>query len=317
MQRLAVEPCSDWHERAEAAGFALAPSDSAALRWCADAAYSLSAAEIDVLADAAQGLEDLCLDWVDAIVRRGRYESFGLDDAACALVEESWLRQDKNLVGRIDLAWDGRDAPRMLRYAADITAGLPEAALMQAEWLDCHCNHCDQFNGIHDMLIEAWKHFGLWGHRVHFAAAREDAVGCAAADYLRSTAQAAGLETGTLQLDELRWNGKRFGDQLARAITVLCKSCTWENLLRHPLAANLRSGGMRVIEPAWKLLLTQQATLPALRDAFPGNAHLQPMAAGPGPSPALGLWVVASRICGLGIVETGHDGARFVPHRFE
>ncbi|MEK9969251.1 MAG: glutathionylspermidine synthase family protein [Ferrovibrio sp.] len=312
MQRLAVEPCADWRERAEAAGFA---ASDATPRWLTDTAYSFSAADIDVLGDAAQALEERCLDWVEAITWRGAYEAFGFNDATCTLIEESWRRQDKNLIGRIDLAWDGRDAPRMLRYAADAPDSVIEAAVLQAEWLDCTCNHCDQFNGIHDMLIDAWKHFGLWGHRVHFAALRDDAAGRAAADYLQSTARAAGLDTGALVLEDLRWNGKRFADQSAKPITVLYKHCPWSDLLQHPLAANLRSAGMRLIEPAWKLLLTRDATLPALRAAYPDDDHLLPIAGEY--AATLGVWVVASRPCGLGITESDNAGTHFVPHRFE
>lgn len=315
MQRLTVEPCPDWPERADATGIS-----AAVAHWQQGTAYRFTAADIDILGDAAQRLEELCLDWVETVVGRGDYAAFDLTDEACALIEESWRRQDKNLIGRIDLAWDGRDAPRLLRYAADAPDGLPDAARLQAEWLDCHCNHCDQFNGIHEMLVEAWKHFGLWGHRVHFAARGEDGDARAAANYLRSTAQAAGLETAWLPLEDLRWNGKRFADQMAKPITVLCKPCPWDELLRHPLQAHLRRSGMRLIEPAWKLLLTQEATLPLLRAAWPGEPHLQPaeiLSDADGHAPVPGIWIVASRVCGLGMYETDDTGTRFVPHMFE
>ncbi|QDO98490.1 glutathionylspermidine synthase family protein [Ferrovibrio terrae] len=316
MQRLTVAPCPDWHDRAAAAGFPAAGVTA----WCQDAAWRFSPGDIEVLGDAAQRLEDLCLDWVEDVVSRGDYAAFGLPDEACALIEDSWRRQDKNLLGRLDLVWNGRDAPQLLRYAADAPAGLCDAAQMQAEWLDCHCNHCDQFNGIHEMLVEAWKHFGLWGHRVHIGAGREDAEGRSCADYLRDTAQVAGLDASLLHLEDLRWNGKRFTDQTAKPITVLCKLSPWSDLLRHPLNEHLRSAGMRLIEPAWKLLLTQEATLPGLRAAFPDDAHLRPVTALPtadGHAPVLGVWIVASRACGLGVSESGRDGTRFVPHMFE
>lgn len=319
MQRLAVDPCPDWRERAEDAGFAVLDAEGRSC-WREDAAYCFSAADIDTLGDTAQRLEEICLDWVEGVVAAGDYAAFGFSDLACTLIEDSWQRQDKNLLGRLDLAWTGQDAPRLLRYAADAPAGLHEASLVQAEWLDSHCNHCDQFNGIHEMLVEAWKHFGLWGHRVHFAGPRDDA-GPGTGDYLRGTAQQAGLESSMLHLEELRWNGKRFTDQSARPVTVLYKLCPWEHLLRDSFAANLRLSGMRVIEPAWKLLLAHDAALPLLRQAYPGHENLQPVTARPdfdGFTPVLGLWIVASRACGLGISESNAAGGScFVPHMFE
>ncbi len=171
------------------------------------------------------------------------------------------------------------------------------------------------------MLVEAWKHFGLWGHRLHFAAARADAAGRSSADYLRSTAQAAGLEASLLHLEDLGWNGRRFTDQTAKPVTVLCQHCGWDELLRHPLSANLGSAGMRLIEPAWKLLLTQDATLPLLRAAYPDEPHLRPahlLTDTHSAAPVLGLWIVASRACGLSVHEYASDGStHFVPHLFE
>lgn len=323
MQRLAVEPCHDWRDRAEATGFRFHDGDGQPL-WREDAAYRFTAPDIDILGDAAQRLEEMCLELVDDTVSAGDYAAFGLSDLACGLIEDSWRRHDKNLLGRLDLAWDGHDAPTLLGYAADAPAGLFEASLVQAEWHDSYCNHCDQFNGIHEMLIEAWKHFGLWGHRVHVTCSRDRESERSAGDYLRETARQAGLETGFLHIDELRWNGKRFADLAARPITVLCKALPWPDLLDSPVAASLRSSGMRMIEPAWKMLLTQKAMLPLLQQKFPDHENLPPPGMAvtlpdfDGHAPVLGLWLVASRPCGLGICERQENGAdRFVPHMFE
>ncbi|WP_341910705.1 glutathionylspermidine synthase family protein [Ferrovibrio terrae] len=321
MQRLAMDSCPDWQDRAEAQGFRFLDADGRP-RWREGAAYSFSAADIDILGDAAQRLEDLCLELVERIVAAGDYAAFGLGDLACTLIEDSWRRQDKNLLGRLDLAWDGDGAPRLLAYAADAPVGLHDASVVQWEWFDSHCRHGDQFNGIDEMLIEAWKRFGLWGHRVHFACDGEDEAAHGACDYLRGTAMQAGLETGFLPIEQLGWNGKRFTDLEAKPITVLCKLSPWEQLLQAAIAPQIRASGMRLIEPAWKLLLAHDAMLPLLRQAFPGHENLQPADALPafdGFTPVLSLWIVASRPCGLGIQESrlgqshGSD-SRFVPH---
>jgi glutathionylspermidine synthase len=322
MQRLAMDPCPDWQDRAEAQGFRFLGADGRP-RWRDDAAYRFTATDIDTLGDAAQQLEDLCLELVERIVAAGDYAAFGLGDLACTLIEDSWRRQDKNLFGRLDLAWDGHGAPRLLAYAADAPEGLHDASVVQWEWFDSHYNHGDQFNGIDDMLIEAWKHFGLWGHRVHFACDGDDDAARGACDYLRGTAMQAGLETGFLPIGQLGWNGKRFTDQEARPITVLCKLSPWDRLLQAAIAPQIRASGVRLIEPAWKLLLSHDALLPLLRLAFPGHDNLQPVDALPafdGFTPVLGVWIVASRACGLGIQESrpgqshGSQDSRFVPH---
>lgn len=340
MQRLAVHPSPDWPARAGEVGYAATRDEAGASCWCEDAAYCFSAAQIDELDDAGQRLEDMCLELVDEAVTRGNYAPFGLSETACALVEESWRRQDKNLYGRFDFAWTGSGAPKLLDYRADAPGELYESSVVQWEWLHSYCSHCDQFNGIHETLIEAWRHFGLWGHRVHFACPRDAAGDLGTVDYLRETALQAGLDTGRLFIDEIRWNGKRFTDLVAKPITVLFKLCPWNRLLEESFAARLRPSGMRLIEPAWKMLLSGGTLLPLLWQRWPDHENLLPatfeMAADgamacrrqqtalpcfDGFYPVLGIWVVASRPCGLGIRESrnpaGSQAGRFVPHLFE
>jgi glutathionylspermidine synthase len=376
MERLAVEPRPDWRERAEKIGFAFHTINGEPY-WCEDAAYSFSPAQIDELDDAAQRLEDMCLELVDGIIQRGDYGAFHLPDNAVGLIEQSWQRQDKNLYGRFDLAWNGSGAPKLLEYNADTPTALYEASVVQWEWLDSFCNHCDQFNGIHETLIEAWKHFGLWGHRVHFTCVRDHEEDFGTVEYLRDTAIQAGLDTDRLYIDEIGWNGKRFVDLAAKPITVLFKLYPWEWLLREDFAANIQSSGIRMIEPAWKMLLSTKAILPLLWDKWPdhenllptsfdraairgpcmakpfwgregaGISHLSetgttldsvPAQGDPSPElqiyqqaiempcfdgfyPVLGVWVIASRACGLGIREDRspitRNTSRFVPHLFE
>lgn len=118
MERLAVEPRPDWRERAEKIGFAFHTIDGEPY-WCEDAAYSFTAAQIDELDDAAQRLEDMCLELVTEIIEKGDYAPFRISDLACQLIEDSWRRQDKNLYGRFDLAWNGQGHPKLLEYNAD------------------------------------------------------------------------------------------------------------------------------------------------------------------------------------------------------
>ena len=376
MERLTIEPRADWRERAEKIGFEFHTINGEPY-WCEDAAYSFTAAEIDGIDDAAQRLEDMCLELVDGIIAKGDYGAFGLTDTACSLIEQSWQRQDKNLYGRFDFAWCGTQPPKLLEYNADTPTALFEASVVQWEWLDSYRNHCDQFNGIHETLIEAWKNFGLWGHRLHFTCVRDHAEDLGTTEYLRDTAVQAGLDTERLFIDEIGWNGARFVDRAARPITVLFKLYPWEWLLQEDFAANIQPSGVKMIEPAWKMLLSTKAILPLLWQNYPGHENLLPASfdaaaihgakiakpfwgregggitqyaadgsivaqTEPGGDPApermiyqqavampefdgfypvLGVWVIASRACGLGIREDRspitRNTSRFVPHLFE
>jgi glutathionylspermidine synthase len=376
MERLHVEPRPDWRERAEKIGFEFHTINGEPY-WAEDAAYRFTAPEVDVIDDAAQRLEDMCLELLDGIIGKGDYSAFRISDRACSLIEDSWRRQDKNLYGRFDFAWCGTKPPKLLEYNADTPTALYEASVVQWEWLDSYCSHCDQFNGIHETLIEAWKHFGLWGHRVHFTCVRDHAEDLGTTEYLRDTAVQAGLETDRLFIDEIGWTGKRFVDLAAKPITTLFKLYPWEWLLQEDFSANIQPSGVKMIEPAWKMLLSTKAILPLLWQAYPEHENLLPasfdaaaikgpriakpfwgregggitqydaggqivaqtepggdpapetliyqqaieMPAFDGFYPVLGVWVIASRACGLGIREDRtpitRNTSRFVPHLFE
>ncbi len=55
-----------------------------------------------------------------------------------------------------DLAYDGVGIPKMLEYNADTPTSLLEAAVIQWQWFQDTYPDADQFNSIHERLIEAW-----------------------------------------------------------------------------------------------------------------------------------------------------------------
>lgn len=263
MRRIAVAPRADWHARVEELGFGFHTIQGEPY-WTEDAAYLLSEAEIDRLEDAAQTLENMCLDLVADVVDRGSYEEFGLSDTACALAEQSWQAQQRNLYGRFDLAFAADGTPKLLEYNADTPTALFEASVVQWEWLEHHFPDQDQFNSIHERLIEAWRNFGIGPTRLHFTCLRDHAEDFGTTEYLRDTALQAGLNAEHLFIDEIGWDGRRFVDGKGQAITHLFKLYPWEWLLREEFGAHVAASGTQFIEPAWKQLLSTKALLPAL-----------------------------------------------------
>ncbi len=301
MRRIDAQPHPDWPAHSAALGLAEPPG------WGGDAAYILAPEEIDALELAAQRIEDICLDTIGALIAAGPIEAFGLDETAWAMAAESWVRQDKNLIGCIDLSLTAEGTPRLMRYQAVAPQGLLAASVLQAEWRECHRPSDRQFNQIHETLVQAWRHFGLYGHRLHFL--HDAAEGQPTLAYLRETALQAGIETVLLGAEQLVWNGRRLLDQGRRPITRLYLQRPWQDLT---IASLLRPSGVRVIEPAWKSLMESDAFLPWLRRRYPDEAML---GAAPANGTILGLWVIASQPCGLGIRDAA-TGA-LIPHYVE
>src|SRR5688572_22554079 len=159
MQRIRIPERPDWRARADAIGFKFHTIDGKPY-WTEDAAYLFTAAEVDEIESATAELERMCLQVVDRVVREGRYDLLSLPDSAAELIQESWIRFDKNLYGRFDLACMPGQPPKLLEYNADTPTALFESSVVQWEWLQTFDPGADQFNSIHEKLVEAWRNFG-------------------------------------------------------------------------------------------------------------------------------------------------------------
>jgi glutathionylspermidine synthase len=276
MRREERNPRADWQKKVEDLGFDFHTFDGETY-WDERSCYQFSAAEIDKLEAATAELQERCIEAIEDVIGKGDYARFKIPEPFHALIEKSWNGDERSLYGRFDLSWDGRGDPKMLEYNADTPTALLEASVVQWYWLqDIHPHH-DQFNSIHERLIERWKElragFPAFGP-VHFAcdgSSREDQ---GTLDYLRDTAIQAGIETVALDTADIGWDGGRFIDLDNRPISVLFKLYPWEWLVREEFGTHLLGGSARVVEPAWKMLLSNKAILPLLWEKFPRHPNL-------------------------------------------
>jgi glutathionylspermidine synthase len=272
MERITLEPRNDWRRHAETLGFAFHTIDGKPY-WDETAAYVFTAAEIDAIEDATAELERLVVQAVDKVVRENLFAPFGLDEYAARLARESWQRRDRNIYGRFDLSVRPGEPPKLLEYNADTPTALFEASVVQWEWLQTLFPGDDQFNSIHEKLIEAWPRMAIDG-LLHFTCVRDHAEDRGTVDYLRDTAIQAGLATEFLHIDELGWDGARFVDLAGQPVTTLFKLYPWEWLVREEFGRNLGPSGVRMIEPAWKMLVSNKAILALLWHMFPDHPNL-------------------------------------------
>jgi len=277
MQREDRIPRVDWQAKVEALGFSFHSIDG--IYWDERACYRFSSEEVDTMEAATAELQARCLEAAASVVAKGDYSRFAIPEAFHALIEASWKAQDPSLFGRFDLSWDGRGEPKLLEYNADTPTALLEASVVQWHWLQDSFPKDDQFNSIHEKLIERWK--AMRGKLpadgvVHFACAEESEEDRGNLDYLRDTATQAGLDARAIGISDLGWNGRSFTDLEERPVAALFKLYPWEWLVREPFAQNLLARPMAMIEPAWKMLLSNKAILPVLWQMFPGHPNLLP-----------------------------------------
>jgi len=268
-------PRVDWPRKVEELGFLYHSMDG--VYWDERACYRFSEAEVDTLEAATAELHRLSLEAVARVVQGGDYARFAIPEPFHALIERSWKAGDKSLYGRFDLSWDGNGQPKMLEYNADTPTALLEASVVQWYWLQDVLPRADQFNSLHEKLIERWQAIRAELPAVgalYFTGDTSSAEDSGNLDYLRDTAVQAGLDARAIDISDIGWNGARFVDLDERNIGSLFKLYPWEWMVREEFGVNLLKGVMRVIEPPWKMLLSNKAILPLLWEMFPDHPNL-------------------------------------------
>lgn len=290
MDRVQCVPRDGWRRIVEEQGLTYAvdrdpTSGEDQPYWCESARYEFTEADIDTLDAVTAELHGMVLQAVrrmaldPAVIARHR-----LPDGAATLLQRSLDDPAATSVyGRFDLAWDGDGPPKLLEYNADTPAGLVEAAVCQWMWLEEMHPDNDQWNLIHERLVQGWGRLRTRAgiDAMHFAVGQnEPNEDWATVAYLRDTAQEAGLTAYGITMEDIGWDhaARRFVDLAGLPITHCYKMFPTEWMFASPFSEYLLSGVATTqwIEPYWKLLAGSKALLPVLWDMFPGHPNLVP-----------------------------------------
>jgi glutathionylspermidine synthase len=275
VKRLTLQPRADWREKVEALGFTYHTHDTGPY-WDESACYEFAPYEIDELEAAANTLHQLCIDAAQVVIDRGWWARLGIPEKAIPAILASWDRDDPSVYGRFDLAFDGSAPPKLLEYNADTPTALVEAAVVQWHWMKERFPDADQFNSIHEKLIEAWR--GVASERVHFAAVKDLPEDEQTIAYLADTCTQAGFKVAWTAIDEVGWDTveRRFVDGENAPIDALFKLYPWEWMFHEKFGDFVERAPTLFIEPPWKLLLSNKGLLPVLWELYPDHPNLLP-----------------------------------------
>ncbi|HEX4591455.1 MAG TPA: glutathionylspermidine synthase family protein [Gemmataceae bacterium] len=278
MERHTCTPRPDWQARVEGQGMAYHTIDEQPY-WDESAFYQFRSSEIDEIEKATYALNELCLKAAEQIFKQDRLAQFNIPPPFHDWLRQSWDRDELTVYGRFDFCYDGRSPPKLLEYNADTPTALLEAAVIQWFWMkDAHPD-ADQFNSIHEKLLELWPGLGPTTQGpIHFASQRGQVEDLMTVTYLRDTAQQAGLDTVYLAVEEIGWNAARraFVDMQERPLRTAFKLYPWEWMLREEFGQRLLEYRMRWLEPPWKMLLSNKSILVLLWELFPECPYLLP-----------------------------------------
>jgi glutathionylspermidine synthase len=284
MQRIACPERDDWQQTAEACGFDFHTIDGERY-WDERGYYAFTLEEIEQQIETPTGeIDAMCLELAGRAVDDEKIlKRLKIPEAFWPLISASWQRDEASLYGRLDLFFDGDGPAKLLEYNADTPTSIFEAAVFQWTWLEQAIERAiipktaDQYNSIHERLIEAWKTVGRDRH-LHLTGLTESSEDYGTLAYLEDVATQAGLTTTIIDIADIGWRekGGGFVDLDNRDIELAFKLYPWEWMFHDAFGAKLKETPTRWIEPPWKALLSNKGILPLLWEMFPGHPNLLP-----------------------------------------
>lgn len=285
MKRIANAPRANWRDALSEYPYGEA-AVAAATEWDETVRYEFSADEIDTIEAAADEVHGLINDAVRHVIDGRLLGLVGFSTDSARMVGESFKtywnsgspeERHGGLFGRLDFAYDGRDPPKLVGACYDGPSGLFAASIVQWNWLESQFPDADQFNGLHEGLVERWGSFavGVRGrNQVHLTCATPNPKTEGELAYLAATADEAGLETVTLGVQDIGWDGRQFLDLDNHKINWLAKLYPWEAMMEEQFGGFLHKSGILIQDPLWRMPASNHALLATLWELYPEHPNL-------------------------------------------
>jgi glutathionylspermidine synthase len=254
------------------------------LGWDESAYYQFTSQQIEEdIQGPAEELEGLCFQVVDRAVKNEEVlKRLGIEEHFWDYIAASWRKGEKNLYGRMDFSYNGKEPVKLLEYNADTPTTLYETAVFQWEWLEqikklkLISEDCNQFNDVHESIVKILSQLDIDG-LAHFACNHDIEDDKGTLDYLEECAREAGLKTCSLAMKDIGLDDDgRLTDLDDRVITTLVKLYPWEWIMAEAFGKHISSSNIKFIEPPWKSILSNKGLLPLLWGMFEGHPNLLP-----------------------------------------
>lgn len=279
MKRIRTRPRNNWQTAVEKLGFGFHTTNVP--YWDESVYYEMEMSEILFIEKATTELWDICLGAVQHVIDNNLYGRFGIPTWIIPQIEKSWTEDHPSIYGRFDFCYKNNDL-KLLEFNADTPTSLYEAGIVQWFWLQDLDKNKDQFNSIHEKLIDYWKYLKNYIHpgTLHFSCLKETLEDLTNVEYMRDCAIQAGIETKLIFIDDLGWDeeNKQFIDMEGQPVKNMFKLYPWEWLLTDAFGKHIIEDNNRAywIEPAWKMILSNKAILPVLWQLYPDCPYLLP-----------------------------------------
>jgi glutathionylspermidine synthase len=195
---------------------------------------------------------------------------------------DTWNNDAPAIYGRFDFCYNGKTEPKLLEFNADTPTSLFEASIVQWFWLKDFNEQKDQFNSLHEKLIDYWKYLKnyLYDNILYFTCVRDSLEDYTTTAYIQDCAMQGGLETAFIYINDMGWdnNNNYFVDLDGKPIRNIFKLYPYEWMVNEDFGKNLVADTLKTcwVEPSWKMILSNKAILPVLWQLFPYHKNLLP-----------------------------------------
>ena len=284
MKRIPIGARDDWREKAQEAGFEFHTMYGEPY-WEEETVYEFTLAQVeDDIEDPSTELHAMCREAAAHIVASEELmERLAIPRAHWDLVANSWKDDEPELYGRFDLIYDGTGPAKMIEYNADTPTSLFESASFQWTWLEDMLargrlpEEADQFNGTFEALVARFAEIFPLGTDIHFSAFETLVEDYSTVETMAYAARAAGMGAHFVDIGKIGVTDTgQFADADALVIGALFKLYPWEDMLRDDFADHIATARCRVLEPAWKAVVSNKGILPVLWELFEGHPNLLP-----------------------------------------
>lgn len=292
MEKIFIGERPNYKDKLVSDDFEIFQHDDGLPYWQEGYAYRFSPKEIEYLEISTNELIGLCYEAVQHVVDNPVVLfDLAIPEDYHGAVIDSWCGDESELYGRFDLSLDLKTGiPKMLEFNADTPTSLYESAVIQWKWLEDQKKlgkipvDADQFNSIHDRLIDAFrelrgnlpKYLSPQWKTLSFAAILEAPEDAMTVEYMADCAFQAGFDIEILNVKDLAYdeNLNLFVNGLDKPIFNLFKLYPWEHMFREELGPKLLKSKTVMKEPMWKSILSNKGILPILWKMFPGHPNL-------------------------------------------
>jgi len=274
MKRLTIESRENWQQKVKNLGFGFHAD-----YWNEKACYEFTMEEINSIEHATTELQHMCRQAVEYVIKNKLYYKFHIPEYLVKHIEDSWYNNAPSLYGRFDLAFNNGEI-KMLEYNADTPTSLFEGSIVQWFWLQEIDEKLDQYNRLHEKLIEQLQHIkpALKGDCLYFSCVEENLEDYTTVHYLMDCAMQAGITCKFIFVEDIGWDedNKVFLDEDDNTIEAIFKLYPWEWMAHEDYGEFIIESNAIWVEPSWKMILSNKAILPILWELFPGNKYLLP-----------------------------------------